>query len=117
MIRYEDICINTTKSIDGLLNFLDLQNKHVIQSFIEQHTQAQTTYPHIKGKYNTKRNSSEMAFAWRKKAEIQDILKVQDFCARPMKTLGYIPINFDLLQNTTFNYPVMVDKTSLHIYD
>lgn len=94
-----------------------MPNKQLIKSFIEQHTQAQTIYPPKKGKYDTKRNSSEMAFAWRKKAAIQDILKVQDFCDRPMKTLGYIPINFDLIQNTSLNYPVMLDKTSLHIYD
>ena len=100
-----------------MLKFLDLPNKHLIKSFIEQHTQAQTYHPPKKGKYNTKRNSSEMAFAWRKKSPIQDVLKVQDFCDRPMKTLGYIPINFDLVKNTILNYPVMVDKTSLHIYD
>ena len=94
-----------------------MPNNHLIKSFIEQHTQAQNIYPHKKGKYNTKRNSSDMAFAWRKKAAIQEILEVQDFCDRPMKTLGYIPINFDHVQNTTLNYPVMVDKTSLHIYD
>ena len=94
-----------------------MPNKHLIKSFIEQHTQAETIYSPKKGKYDTKRNSSEMAFAWRKKAAIQDILKVQDFCDRPMKTLGYIPINFDLIQNTSLNYPVMLDKTSLHIYD
>ena len=94
-----------------------MPNKHLINNFIDRHTQAQTNHPTKKGMYNTKRNSSEMAFAWRKKAAIQDILKVQDFCDRPMKTLGYIPINFDLIQNTSLNYPVMLDKTSLHIYD
>merc|ERR1712226_1307075 len=65
MTRYEDICLNTTSAVNSLMKFLDLPKNNLIEKFIDHHTQVTSEkYSSKKGKYNTKRNSSEVAFAW-----------------------------------------------------
>ena len=117
LIRYEDICLNTTNAVNSLMNFLDLPKNNLIKKFIEHHTQV-TSEKHSpkKGKYNTKRNSSEVAFAWRKKSDADDVINVQVLCDKPMKTLGYIPIDNVIINKDKISYPVMIDKNKLDLY-
>ena len=94
-----------------------MPKNELINRFIDQHTQITSKDPTTNDMYKTKRNSSEMAFAWRKKSKIQDVLDVQKLCDTPMQTLGYIPIDYGHIKTPQLNYPVMVNKSQLHIYD
>ena len=92
-MRYEDLCLKMDKTVDSLLDFLDLSWHKLIDRFISQNThENQTTWKINSFLWNTKRNSSAMAFEWRKHMNIDEISKVQQFCSKPMKILGYNPI-------------------------
>lgn len=99
--------------------FLDLSRNVLIDKFIEEHTQVASKDPPKKLKkfYDTKRNSSDMAFAWRENAAEEDIFDVQKLCDKPMNTLGYIPIVDVPNDSSRLKYPVMVDKSKVNIYD
>ena len=102
-----------------MLKFLDLSRSVLIDKFIEEHTQVASKDPPKKLKkfYDTKRNSSDMAFAWKENAAEEDIFEVQELCDKPMKTLGYISIDDVSNHNSQLKYPVMVDKNKLNIFD
>ena len=110
-MRYEDLCLKLNETVDALLDFLDLSRHKSIEKFISMNTHENPKY---KAKeewqftYSTKRNTSAMAFEWRKHITNNEIYDVQRFCEKPMKILGYnsmINISINILDDS---YPLLV---------
>ena len=104
MIRYEDLCLNTRKTVLKLLSFLDLSPNKLIDKFINEHTHSK---PEYKNTYGTKRDSKQMAFKWREKLKDEDISNTQDFCAKPMKILGYNLMKNISIDKHNDSYPIL----------
>ena len=104
-MRYEDLCLKTNKTVDALLDFLDLSRHKLIEKFISMNTHDNSTSSNL---WSTKRNSKYMAFEWRKQINKTDISKVQTFCAKPMKILGYNPMTNVSIDKFDDRYPLLL---------
>jgi hypothetical protein len=129
LVRYEDLSLNPDSETRRILKFLGLEMKKSIKDFLDIHTkdpkkvnkllQSQTMYNKsseygippviLPEPYNTFRDSSHNAFAWRVKSNYSAVEKIQKICSIPMKRLGYNLIpderklldpNFDILKMT-----------------
>ena len=100
ILRYEDLCFNTSKEAKDLLNFLDLSPSVFVDEYISTHTHKDGdtsekngyTYRKIGGwrfHYSTYRDTNTQAFEWRNHIDASDVLEIQKECLKPMKTLGY----------------------------
>ena len=63
--------------------------------------------------YATSRNSSAVAFAWRKEMPMSRILEVQATCREPMKLLGYREVRGNETENTK---ELPLDKTASEVW-
>ena len=108
-MRYEDLCLKTNKTVDTLLDFLDLSRHELIEKFISMNTHEN---PKLlkRGRllWSTKRNSKYMAFEWRKHINNNHISKVQTFCAKSMKILGYNPMKNVSIDKFDDRYPLLL---------
>ena len=93
-----------------LLNFLDLPANKLITKFISHNT-IKNPSSIYKDKWSTNRNSSYMAFEWRKHLSNDDIVKVQDSCAGPMEMLGYNPMKNISVDKLDDRYPLLAKAT------
>ena len=104
ILRYEDLCFNTSKEAKDLLDFLDLSPSVFLDEYISTHTHKDGdkdekngyTYREIGGwrtrmktAYSTYRDTNTQAFEWRNHIKVSDVLEIQKECLEPMKTLGY----------------------------
>ena len=74
LIRYEDVCLNSSKTADELQKFLDLEKSPILKKFAR--SQAYTT----------------QAFKWKNNIANNDISEIQNLCSEPMEVLGYLPM-------------------------
>ena len=94
LIRYEDVCLNSSKSADELQEFLDLEKSPFLEKF-------------AKGQANKSR-----AFKWKDNIADDDILDIQNRCSEPMKTLGYLPMTSIKWNKKDNNYKLMGQPSS-----
>ena len=108
LIRYEDVCLDTQKAVDFMLDFLDLSKNELVDKFIKQHTHGSFGTKNIP--YSTYRDSKSKAFEWRYDIMDKDILEIQQFCVDSMDILGYYPMNN--IQENKYNqsYVLMGEK-------
>ena len=88
------------------MTFLNLKQHLGIQKFIDDHAYTDIA-PNSSNMFATKRNSSLMAFEWKKHLEDKYIADIQQSCKIPMRLLGYYPmqkIESDKLNET---YPLL----------
>ena len=89
------------------MTFLNLKQHQGIEKFINDNAYTDIA-PNSSNKFATKRNSSLMAFEWKKHLGDEYIADIQQSCKIPMKLLGYYPmqkIQSDKLNET---YPLLV---------
>ena len=89
------------------MTFLNLKPHQGIEKFINDNAYTDIA-PNSTNKFATKRNSSLMAFEWKKHLGDEYIADIQQSCKIPMKLLGYYPmqkIQSDKLNET---YPLLV---------
>ena len=106
ILRYEDLCQTPQKIADDLMTFLNLKQHQQIKKFINDHAYTDIA-PNSSNMFATKRNSSLMAFEWKKHLEDKYIANIQQSCEIPMRLLGYYPmqkIESDKLNET---YPLL----------
>ena len=109
IIRYEDLCKKPQQTADRLMNFLKLKKHEAIEHFIKTHSYSNVE-PTSKNNFKTTRNSSYMAFEWRKHLGNNDIASIQQSCENSMNLLGYnkmLNIKSDKLNE---NYPITRDN-------
>ena len=99
------------KTVDALLDFLDLPWHKLLENFISTNT-------HKKDKrlktaedmaYSTKRKSKTMAFEWRKHIANENVSKVQKFCEKSMNIMGYNPMKNVPINRLDHKYPLLVE--------
>ena len=109
LIRYEDLCKKPEQIAKKLMMFLNLKEHEAIKRFIYKNAYNDVK-PSISNAYKTKRNSSYMAFEWRKHLGNNDIASIQQHCENSMSLLGYnkmLNIKGDKLNE---NYPIMANN-------
>ena len=94
LIRYEDVCLNSSKSADELQEFLDLEKSPFLEKFAN-------------GQVHT-----SQAFKWKDKIADDDIHEIQNLCSEPMKTLGYLPMTSIKWNKKDNNYKLMGQPSS-----
>ena len=91
------------------MNFLNLKENKAIERFINVHSYSNVK-PKKSNRYETERNSSYMAFEWRKNLGDNDIASLQQSCEYSMNILGYnkmLNIKSDKLNE---NYPITAEN-------
>ena len=109
LIRYEDLCKKPQQIANKLIDFLNLKEHEPMKRFIIKNSYNDVK-PTTSNKYKTKRNSSYMAFEWRKHLGDNDIASIQQYCENSMRLLGYnkmLNIKSDKLNE---NYPITGDN-------
>ena len=118
VVRHEDLSLHTERSTRQILKFLHLpwtqeSNTYIIflhnskkntsiykqydivwsdgeatAAFLQTHTRYRSSRS-PRNPYSTKRNSSEVALAWRHKLDFSSVLNIQQKCKEPMNLMGY----------------------------
>ena len=89
LVRYEDLSMDPYRNAQDILRFLDLPQDPRIEQFLEKHTKGDKKVPKRNFNYNTFRNSSATAFAWRSKIDHDYSEEIQRMCKNLMEVLGY----------------------------
>ena len=108
-IRYEDLCKKPQQIANKLIDFLNLKEHEPMKRFIIKNSYNDVK-PTTSNTYKTKRNSSYMAFEWRKNLGDNDIASLQQSCEYSMNILGYnkmLNIKSDKLNE---NYPITAEN-------
>lgn len=90
-LRYEDISVDPEKETVALFKALGLSYTTSVSNFLKTHTRARKA--DALDPYSTRRNSSTVAFEWRKKLAYEDIADIQRACADVLLRLGYKTID------------------------
>ena len=97
LVRFEDISLDPENIVRKILAFLDLPWIERMEEYIATHTVQDNLKIDKETKnvdpYSTSRNSSAVAFAWRKSLAMSNISAIQSVCKEPMNHLGYKLIN------------------------
>ena len=105
-VRYEDLCLNPQKTASNLLTFLNLRPHEAIDKFINKHAYSDITLESWDN-YATIRNSSYMAFEWRKHLSDNYISDIQQLCGSSMSLLGYNPMMNIVSDKLDEHYPLL----------
>ena len=89
LMRYEDMCLNSSKIAEELQDFLDLEKSPIVQKFVKSQAH------------------KSQAFKWKDNIADDDILEVQNLCSEPMETLGYLPMTNIPVDKKDENYKLM----------
>ncbi|XP_069809147.1 carbohydrate sulfotransferase 1-like [Dendropsophus ebraccatus] len=87
LVRYEDLARDPMKKATNIYNFIGLQWKEGLSSWIEENTNA-TVSPNS-SKFATNRKSSETVENWRFQLHLGIVQMVQDICNTTISQLGY----------------------------
>ena len=132
IVRYEDICLKTSKEASDLLNFLDLSESELVDNYISNHTHIDGnvkekdgwTYSgrtiggkveKIRTTYSTFRDSNSQAFEWRYHIDPNDIIEIQEECSEPMTRLGYRPMK-NVSTNLYDNDYILLDSKPKELF-
>eukprot|EP00092_Neocalanus_flemingeri_P013102 GFUD01014118.1.p1 GENE.GFUD01014118.1~~GFUD01014118.1.p1 ORF type:complete len:403 (+),score=101.21 GFUD01014118.1:308-1516(+) len=99
LVRYEDLSLVPEETARRIMKFLDLPWTEAIADYIVTHT-AKDKVNIVRNKktrkierqhdpYDTRRNSSARAFAWRAKLGFAKTSSIQEVCRDTMEQLGY----------------------------
>ena len=96
LIRFEDMTLQPYRAAKDILRFLRLPWHSHIRSFLNSHLQPQLIKIE-ENFFNTyRRNSREVAFAWRDKLDFEQVREIQNVCQASMDILGYHPFQTKL---------------------
>ena len=116
-MRFEDLSLTPELTVVRLLAFLGLARTERLDQFIRTHTATDAVEAGAGRRrtdpYATSRNSSAVAFAWRKEMPVSRILEVQATCREPMKLLGYREVRGNETEN---NKELPLDKTASEVW-
>lgn len=87
-VRYEDLCLDTTKVTRNIFKFYGLSIEESTRVFLDSHTK----------EYNQdidspSLNSKENAFSWRNKLSLEELKDIEGSCLTAMRLWGYNTIN------------------------
>ena len=123
LVRYEDLSLVPEETARRMMKFLGLPWKKAISDYIVTHT-ARDKVKIVRNKktrkiekqhdpYDTRRNSTATAFAWRSQLGFARTSAIQEVCREPMKQLGYrmMESEEDLMSQ---DWPL--DKTAMEVW-
>jgi len=86
LVRYEDIATSPKETLRPLLRFAGLDpTASSVDHFLDSHTQHQKKKTNA---YSTYKESSDVAFSWRKSSEFSVVEKIQSACREPFKMMN-----------------------------
>ena len=86
LIKYEDLCVNPKKVVEGILQFLKVPYSNVFDNFINDHMLGGIVE---KGWHSTFRNASETLKKWKTELDKKQRNDVEKACRNVIQTLGY----------------------------
>ena len=106
LLRYEDFCFDPYDTVDRLIKFLKLKPvPELIDQYIESHTgktrsgeQKEVPQDAHDDPMGFVKNSALKPFEWKSNINNSTLHEVEEYCAKPMKDLGYAEWNPEKIQ-------------------
>ena len=109
LVRYEDLTLKPYQTVYKIVNFLQLPTDYErVNNYLALHTgktangldvtktEIVRRYKNIFG-YTMRQNALKQVFKWTDQLNAENISEIEEFCAKPMKYLGY----YNLITNQT----------------
>ncbi|KAM8974022.1 carbohydrate sulfotransferase 1-like [Pelodytes ibericus] len=111
LVRYEDIATDPVRKAKEMYDFLGLEWRQDVQTWIEQNTNG-SVVPSVNFKYSTSRNSAETYENWRLHLCLDIVQKLQDMCNATFSLLGYKMVD-SVQQLKNLSYSLVEPRTFL----
>ena len=116
LVRYEDLTLKPYQTVYKIVNFLQLPTDYErVNNYLALHTgktangldvtktELVRRYKNVFG-YTMRQNALKQVFKWTDQLNAENISEIEEFCAKPMKCLGYY--NFSTNQTESLIKPI-----------
>ena len=89
LVRYEDIARQPHTETRRLYSFMGLEYTSLVASVVSKHTLGFYKTEGARHPFSTSKNSSSVAFAWRRRLSYSEVERVQGECGDVLRAYGY----------------------------